>query len=132
MARTSVPAELKFTKEHEWAAIGADGVVTIGITDYAQDALGDVTFVELPAVGREFKAGDTFGVVESVKTFSDLYAPVSGAVVEVNAAVVDDPSTLNTAPYGAAWLIKVRPSSPDELAALLDAAGYTSLIESSG
>lgn len=132
MARTNVPAELKYTKEHEWAAIGADGVVTIGITDYAQDALGDVTFVELPAVGRTLKANETFGVVESVKTFSDLYAPVSGEVIEVNSAVVDDPSTLNTAPYGDAWLLKVRASNTAEFATLLDAAGYTALIESAG
>lgn len=121
---TKIPAELRYTKEHEWARDNGDGTITVGITDFAQDALGDVTFVELPAAGRQLAANETFGVVESVKTFSDLYAPVAGEVLETNAALVDDPSILNTDPYGAGWMLKLRPASAADLAGLLDASGY--------
>lgn len=119
--RFSIPGNLRYTVEHEWADIGGD-IATIGITDYAQDALGDVTYVELPAVGRQLAANETFGVVESVKTFSDLYAPVAGEVVEVNADVAADPSLLNREPYGSAWLVKIRVAGGAE--SLLDAEGY--------
>lgn len=119
-----IPDDLRYTAEHEWARDEGGGVVTVGITDFAQDALGDVTFVDLPAVGRALTSNETFGVVESVKTFSDLYAPVAGEVIEVNTALADDPSILNGDPYGAGWMIKVRVSDPSAYAALLDAAAY--------
>lgn len=121
---TKIPAELRYTKEHEWARDNGDGTITVGITDFAQDALGDVTFVELPPAGRQLAANETFGVVESVKTFSDLFSPVAGEVLETNAALVDDPSVLNTDPYGAGWMLKLRPANPADVAGLLDAAGY--------
>lgn len=119
--RFSIPGNLRYTVEHEWADIVGD-VATVGITDYAQDALGDVTYVELPAVGRTLAANETFGVVESVKTFSDLYAPVAGEVLEVNAEVAADPSLLNREPYSAAWLVKIRVAGGAD--ALLDADAY--------
>ncbi len=103
-----VPTELQYTREHEWLRRGP--TITVGITHYAQDQLGDITYVELPEVGDEVTAGGTFGVVESVKTYSDLYAPVSGTVTEVNDAAVDDPSLLNSAPYGDGWLVKIEPT----------------------
>ena len=119
--RFTIPDTLRYTVEHEWADLSGD-IATVGITDYAQDALGDVTYVELPAVGRQLAANETFGVVESVKTFSDLFAPVAGEVVEVNAEVVADPSVLNREPYGGAWLVKIRVSGGAET--LLEAEGY--------
>jgi glycine cleavage system H protein len=125
-AKFSIPETLSYTVEHEWTRSEGD-VYTVGITDYAQDALGDVTFVELPPVGRQVQAGGTFGVVESVKTYSDLYAPVSGEVVEVNEAVVADPSSVNREPYGGAWLVRIRATSAPP--ALLDAAAYRAHLE---
>jgi glycine cleavage system H protein len=116
------PDDLLYTESHEWVRKGDP--LTIGITQFAQDQLGDVVFVELPAVGATLKAGEAMGSVESVKTVSDLYAPVSCAVVEVNTALVDTPELVNSSPYGDGWLLKVTPSDPAELAGLLDRAAY--------
>jgi glycine cleavage system H protein len=121
------PAELKYTKDHEWVKAG-DGEATIGITDYAQAQLGDVVFVELPAVGRTITQGEVFGTIESVKAVSELYAPVSGEVTAVNDALSTSPESVNKDPHGAAWIIKVRPSNPGELGSLLDSAAYVALV----
>ena len=125
---SQVPAELKYNDSHEWVRLEADGTVTVGITDHAQEALGDVVFVETPAVGSELSAGSSAGVVESVKAASDIYAPISGEVVAVNSVLEDAPETINSEPYGAGWFFKIKPSNPAELDALLSAAGYESSI----
>ncbi|MEW8978692.1 MAG: glycine cleavage system protein GcvH [Symbiobacterium sp.] len=123
MANERVPANLKYTREHEWIRVeGNIGVV--GITWFAQDQLGDVVFVELPEVGRELKQNEQFGVVESVKTVSDLYIPVSGKVVEVNKALDGSPELINQDPYGEGWILKIEIADPAELDNLLDAAAY--------
>ncbi len=120
------PADLKYTKDHEW--VRSDSAeATIGITDYAQAQLGDVVFVELPAVGRTIKQGEVFGTIESVKAVSELYAPVSGEVVAVNDALSTSPETVNKDPHGA-WIIKVKPSNAGELGSLLDATAYGALV----
>lgn len=124
---SNVPAELRFAESHEWARLEADGSITVGISDHAQEALGDVVFVELAEVGKVFAAGDAAGVVESVKAASDIYAPVSGEVIAVNEALSDSPEALNSDPY-ASWIFKLKPSNPAELDKLLDAAGYTAAI----
>ncbi|KTB73537.1 MULTISPECIES: glycine cleavage system protein GcvH [Pseudomonas] len=125
---SNIPAELRFAESHEWARLEADGTVTVGISDHAQEALGDVVFVELPEIGKVFAACDTAGVVESVKAASDIYSPVAGEVVEVNEALGDSPESLNSDPYDA-WIFKLKPSDASgELAKLLDAAGYKSAI----
>ena len=124
----SFPDDLKYTAEHEWAREQA-GVVTVGITGYATEQLGDVVFVELPAVGRKVEAGKPFGVVEAVKTVSDLYAPVAGEVVEVNAALGDDPAAVNREPYGGGWMVRIRPSDPGALSKLLSSTDYAKLVE---
>jgi glycine cleavage system H protein len=123
----SYPAELKYTKDHEWVKAGA-GEAVIGITDYAQAQLGDVVFVELPAVGRTLKQGEVFGTIESVKAVSELYAPVSGEVTAVNDALSSSPESVNKDPHGAAWIIKVKPSNAGELGTLLDSAAYSALV----
>ena len=120
------PADLKYTKDHEWVRSG-DGDATVGITDYAQAQLGDVVFVELPAVGRTIKQGEVFGTIESVKAVSELYAPVSGEVVAINDALSTSPESVNKDPHGA-WLIKVKPSNAGELGSLLDATAYGALV----
>jgi glycine cleavage system H protein len=121
------PNDRKYSKEHEWARIEGE-LAVIGITDYAQEQLGDVVYVELPKVGTRVEQFKPFGVIESVKTASDLYAPVSGEIVEVNQAVVDEPAQVNDSPYGEGWLLKVRPDTPaalqEELARLMDAEAY--------
>ena len=122
------PEEFKYTEEHEWVAIEND-VVTIGVTDFAQDALGDIVFVELPEVGYQVEGGKTFSVVESVKAVSDIYAPVSGEVIEVNEELPDTPELVNTSPYEGAWMIKIKLSKPAELDGLLDADAYQSFVE---
>ncbi|WP_305045911.1 glycine cleavage system protein GcvH [Geoalkalibacter sp.] len=122
------PEDLKYTEEHEWVLVEGD-LVTIGITDFAQDSLGDVVFVELPEVGVKVEAGKPFGVVESVKAVSDIYAPVTGEVVEVNEELPETPEVLNTSPYEDGWMIKVRVSDPGELDELLDADEYREFIE---
>ncbi len=120
---SNIPADLRYAASHEWARLEADGTVTVGISDHAQEALGDVVFVELPEVGAELAAGQEAGVVESVKAASDIYAPISGEVLAVNEALADAPEQVNGEPY-AAWFFKLQPSNPAELEALLDAAGY--------
>jgi glycine cleavage system H protein len=120
---SNIPADLKYTESHEWVRAEADGTVTVGITEFAQDALGDIVFVELPKVGASFTAGDDAAVVESVKAASDIYAPVSGEVVAVNDAVVGAPESINTDAY-AAWLFKIKPSDANAVNGLLDAAAY--------
>jgi glycine cleavage system H protein len=122
------PEELKYTEEHEWVMV-EDDVATVGISDFAQDQLGDVVFVELPAVGTIVEAGKPFGVVESVKAVSDVYAPVSGEVVEINEELPDAPETINTSPYDDGWMIKIKLSAPAELAELMDADAYQEFIE---
>jgi len=122
----SIPSTLKYTKSHEWVKLEADGSVTVGITDHAQEALGDIVFLELPDIDRTVKAGEECAVVESVKAASDIYAPVSGQVVARNEAAVDTPESVNQDAYSA-WLFKLKPSDPAELAALLDAAGYAAV-----
>lgn len=124
---SNVPSDLKYAKSHEWVRVAGD-VATVGITDHAQHELTDVVFVELPAVGRKLKAGEACAVVESVKTASDIYSPVSGEVVAVNQPVADQPALVNTAPYGGGWFYQVKLSQPSELNALLNAADYAKLI----
>ncbi len=117
------PADLRYSEEHEWVRMEGD-VATIGITAYAQDSLGDIVFVELPAAGRLLAVGDGFGVVESVKAVSDVYSPVSGEITEVNAALETAPEQVNNAPYTDGWMIKVRVSDPSALGKLMDAEAY--------
>ena len=124
---SQIPADLRFAESHEWARLEADGTVTVGISDHAQEALGDVVFVELTEVGKVFGAGDAAGVVESVKAASDIYAPVAGEVIAVNEELADSPELLNEEPY-ASWIFKLKPSDKAELDKLLDAAGYKALI----
>ena len=121
----SVPQDLQYTKSHEWVRV-EDDVVTVGITDHAQEELGDVVFVELPEEGNSLSAGDTFGTIESVKAVSDLYAPVGGEVVEVNGALNDTPENVNEDPYGEGWILKIRTS---EEADLLSAEEYEKVVE---
>jgi len=122
------PDNLRYTAEHEWARL-ENGTITVGITSYATDQLGDVVFVELPEKGRKLEALKPFGVVEAVKTVSDLYAPVSGEVLEVNAALADNPALVNSEPYGQGWLIRIRPSDASEHDRLMDSAAYGRLVE---
>lgn len=124
----NLQADLKYTKEHEWVRIEGNQA-TIGITDYAQDSLGDIVFVELPSVGESIEASETFGVVESVKTASDLYSPVSGKVLEVNEGLSDSPELVNQEPYGQGWMIIVELDNPAELDDLMDAEQYQSMVE---
>ena len=124
----NVPEQLRYSSDHEWVSRDGD-VVRIGITDYAQDALGDVVFVQVPEVGATVGAGDSFGEVESTKSVSDVYAPVAGTVVEVNEALADGPQALNEDPYGEGWICTIRMSDPAQFDALLDAAAYGALIE---
>ncbi len=125
---SNVPADLRYAKSHEWVKLAGDGTATVGITDYAQNSLGDITFVQLPKVGAVLTAGSAFGVVESVKAASDLYAPVSGTVIEVNAALDTAPETVNRDSYGDGWMLKLKLTQPTEAAALHDAAAYAGLI----
>ena len=123
----AVPSELKYSKEHEWIKVEGN-TVTIGITEYAQSELGDIVFVELPEVDDDIQEGDTFGSVESVKTVSELYAPVTGKVVEANEELEDSPEFVNESPYEKAWMVKVELSDESELDALMDAQGYQEMI----
>jgi glycine cleavage system H protein len=125
----TIPNNLKYNESHEWVLDNGDGTVTIGISEYAQDALGDVVFVELPKVGLVLKAKEMFGVVESVKAASDLYSPVSGEVTEVNKALEQSPEIINESPYENGWVMKVKVSDASELGTLLDAAGYQKVTE---
>lgn len=126
---SDTPNELKYARTHEWARLEDDGTVTVGISDHAQNALGDVVFVELPEVGAELTAGSEAGVVESVKAASDIYAPVSGEVIAINDKLVDVPETINGDPYGDGWFFRVRPSDIGELDELLDAEGYRAVAD---
>jgi glycine cleavage system H protein len=125
------PEELRFTSEHEWAAEEPDGTVRVGITDFAQDALGDVVYVDLPEEGTEVRAGEPFGEVESTKSVSDLYSPVTGRVVGRNATLAETPEVVNRDPYGDGWMILIEPSEPGQLGGLLDAEAYRRLVEDS-
>ena len=120
---SNIPADLKYTESHEWVRVEADGTITVGITEYAQEALGDIVFVELPKVGATYTAGDDAAVVESVKAASDIYAPVSGEVTAVNDAVVASPESINADAY-ANWMFKMKPSDANAVNGLLDAAAY--------
>jgi glycine cleavage system H protein len=126
---STVPAELKYSKSHEWVKDNGDGTVTVGITDHAQDALGDLVFVELPEVGRAVAVEEACAVVESVKAASDIYSPLSGEVTEVNADLVDAPETINQDPYAAGWIFKLRLADAGELGSLLDAVAYTRIAD---
>jgi len=123
----NVPAQLKYTASHEWIRTESDGSLTIGITDHAQEALGDLVFIELPAVGRKVKAGEACAVVESVKAASDIYAPVSGEIAAINGEVVASPETVNADAYGH-WLYKLKPENAADVASLLDATAYTAAV----
>ncbi|ACB76640.1 glycine cleavage system protein GcvH [Opitutus terrae] len=125
---SNVPADLRYAKSHEWLKLEADGTATIGITDYAQSSLGDITYVQLPKVGAALKAGETFGVVESVKAASDLYAPAGGTVVAVNAELDSAPDAVNRAPYAEGWMLKLKLANPADANALLNAADYGKLL----
>lgn len=125
---SNVPADLRYAKSHEWLKPAGDGTATIGITDYAQNSLGDITYVQLPKVGTVFTAGQVFGVVESVKAASDLYLPVAGEVLAVNTALDSAPETVNQDAYNAGWILKLKLSDPDAPASLLAPADYEKLI----
>lgn len=125
----TIPDDLKYTATHQWVRMEPDGTATVGITDHAQEQLGDVVFVQHPVVGRKVQQGEACAVVESVKAASDIPAPLSGAIVAINAALADAPETLNQEPY-AAWLFRIKPSDPAEFSALLDAAAYQKSVMS--
>jgi len=120
---SNIPADLKYTQSHEWVRVEADGTLTVGVTDHAQEALGDVVFLELPDAGRKLAAGEACAVIESVKAASDIYAPVAGEIIESNQAAIDAPESVNADAY-AAWLFKIKPDNTGDVAGLLDAAGY--------
>ncbi|MDM4769326.1 glycine cleavage system protein GcvH [Solimonas sp. SE-A11] len=126
---SNIPADLKYVKTHEWLRAEADGSITIGITDYAQNSLGDLVFVEVPKVGRNVAADEACSVVESVKAASDVYAPIAGEVVAANDKLGNAPELLNSDPYGEGWLFRIQPADAGALAGLLDAAGYESFIK---
>lgn len=123
----SIPENLKYSEDHEWAKLDGD-IVTVGITEYAQGELGDIVFVEMPEVDDEFDAGENFGTIEAVKAVSDLVMPISGTVVEINDALEDDPETVNREPYGAGWMIKIKVADSSEFDGLMDSAAYAEHI----
>lgn len=127
---SNIPADLKYTKSHEWLKLGADGTATLGITEHAQDQLGDMVYVEVPEAGRRVAAGEACAVVESVKAASDVYAPVAGEVLEGNAALADAPESVNQDPYGSGWLLKMKIADAAAVNGLLDAAAYAAFLES--
>jgi len=127
---STIPAELKYSKSHEWVRRERDGSVTVGITDHAQDLLGDMVFVELPEPGKELQAGQECAVVESVKAASDVYSPISGEVVAVNEAISDSPELVNKEPYGEGWMMRIKPAAAADVDALMDADAYQALIDS--
>lgn len=124
------PNDLLYTKDHEWAKQGADDIITVGITDHAQEALGEVVYVELPKIGRELKAHDTFGVVESIKAVSDLYSPLAGTVVAINDSAAANPSLINSSPYNDGWIMKLKVNDKGSLSSLLNVTDYQKLVES--
>ncbi len=121
------PANLRYTKDHEWVSLEGD-IATIGITEFAQGELGDIVYVEVDTIGKTLEAGDVFGTVEAVKTVSDLFLPVSGSVIELNAALSDAPELVNTDPYGEGWMVKMKVNNTADVDALLDAAGYEAVV----
>jgi glycine cleavage system H protein len=125
---SNVPSDLKYAKSHEWLKVAADGTALVGITDYAQNSLGDITFIQVPKIGATLKAGETFGVVESVKAASDVYAPAAGMVIEVNKALDANPEKVNSSPYIDGWMLKLKLTNPADAAALLSAADYEKSI----
>jgi glycine cleavage system H protein len=125
---SQIPNDLKYNDSHEWVRLEADGSVTVGITDHAQEALGDVVFVEVPAEGRELSTGSSAGVVESVKAASDIYSPIDGTVVAVNPALETAPELVNTDPYGEGWMFRLQPANAAQLDSMLDATGYAAAI----
>lgn len=125
---SKVPQNLKYTKSHEWARVESDDTITVGITDHAQELMGDMVYVDLPQAGAKVTAGKECAVVESVKAASDVYAPVSGEIVEGNAGTTDAPETVNKDPYGDGWLFRLKPANPAEVNALLDAKAYEALV----
>lgn len=127
---SNIPKDLKYTKSHEWVKPNADGSVTVGITHHAQDLMGDMVFVDPPTAGTQVTSGKECGVVESVKAASDVYAPVSGEIVEANAALSDSPETVNKDPYGSGWMFRLKPANKAEVDALLDAKAYEALVAS--
>lgn len=129
---SEIPRDFKYTKTHEWVRVEADGAVTVGITDHAQDLLGDLVFVELPEVGQSVAAQAACAVVESVKAASDAYAPLSGQVTEVNADLAESPERINTSPYDEGWLFRMRPAEPDAVDTLMSAEDYQALLEREG
>ncbi|MEN4872931.1 glycine cleavage system protein GcvH [Kosakonia cowanii] len=126
---SNVPGDLKYSKEHEWLRKEADGSYTVGITEHAQELLGDMVFVDLPDVGTTVSAGDDCAVAESVKAASDIYAPIGGEIVAVNDSLNDSPELVNSAPYGEGWIFKIKANDEAEVDALLDATGYSALLE---
>ena len=124
----NLPADLKYTKEHEWTKIEGN-IATIGVTDFAQSELGDIAWLEMPEVGDETKIGETFGTIEAVKTVEDLYAPISGKIIEINSELLDSPELVNDDPYGRGWIVKLEISNEAEIAKLLSADDYAGLIE---
>ncbi|WP_454124558.1 glycine cleavage system protein GcvH [Kosakonia sp. Marseille-Q7440] len=126
---SNVPGDLKYSKEHEWLRKEADGSYTVGITEHAQELLGDMVFVDLPEVGTTVSAGDDCAVAESVKAASDIYAPIGGEIVAVNDSLNDSPELVNSAPYGEGWIFKIKANDEAEVEALLDATGYSALLE---
>jgi glycine cleavage system H protein len=124
----SIPEALRYSSDHEWISVEGSKI-RMGITDYAQDALGDVVYVQVPTVGAAVAAGDTMSEVESTKSVSDIYAPVTGTIVAVNEALADQPETINSDPYGAGWICEIELADPSQLDGLLDASGYRALVE---
>ncbi|MEJ8569103.1 glycine cleavage system protein GcvH [Elongatibacter sediminis] len=126
---SDIPSDLHYRDSHEWVRVEDDGSVVVGITDHAQAALGDIVFVELPEPGLSYAQGDACAVIESVKAASDIYAPISGEVIEANPALEDDPALVNSDPYGDGWLFSLAPSAADEISSLMDSEGYAESIE---
>jgi len=122
------PDNLLYTKEHEWALFGKDDVVVIGITDYAQNQLGDIIFIEFPQIGENISSGDIFGEIEAVKTVSELYSPISGSIIEVNIALEEKPDLVNNDPFGGGWIIKINPTNTDEKKTLMDSNAYKEFV----
>ncbi len=125
---SNVPDDLKYTDSHEWLRLEQDGAITVGVTDYAQESLGDLVFVEMPQVGRKLKAGEACAVVESVKAASDTYAPVAGEVVDTNSRLTDEPELINRSPYDEGWLMRIQPDDADALESLLDPEDYENIL----
>jgi len=126
---SEIPTDVRYTSSHEWVRLEEDGTVTIGITDHAQDALGDIVFVELPEVDSEIAQGEASCVVESVKAASDIYMPISGEVIDTNQALVDEPETINSSPYDDGWIFKIKPADEDDVEQLMDASSYEAECE---